>query len=581
MAEPSTPTEGSPEEIPEEIPREPGGKKGAWWKIVAVIIVIVVIISVIAVVYLLPQQGPAANQAPSITQTTESASLTDVNSPVTFTAQATDPDNDALTYSWNFGDGSASVTGSFANGTASVSHSFSLSGQFIGLLTVNDGHDHNVTNDGSLLYVTSKLSSSSVKQPDDCTSASCAVGPVVPVLSASASTTQVGTQITFNGNGSWAYDFVWANASDHSLGGSYNPGGTPPTAADEPSLFSSFVYNWGDGTPSASGNSTTVGQVNHTFNAVGLYFVKLTVTYTRSDLTGSPVVASAGYSVRVLSVAPSAQVKYPDVFTYATFGEPQYLDPALDYESSGGEILQVAFEPLLTCPNNDTLTYEIPDLATTIPTVANGGISADGLNYTFNLRNNVTFHNGYGNMKASDVAFTFQRALAMHDPSGPTWMIEQVLNDYVEYYVGGTVGDWINDTYANGRGTVPQSIVNIIGAEPTWDTEALTTSMAWAISNTTVQATGAYTVVFHLTRPYPAFLAVMAFTVGDVVSQTCVMANGGVQWGQQNQALNDGTDCGTGPYQITSWVHNQIIILTRFDSYLLPNSSIKYLKIFN
>ena len=46
---------------------------------------------------------------------------------------STDPDNDPLTYSWNFGDGTPVVTG------VTVAHTYNSSGKFIATLTVNDG----------------------------------------------------------------------------------------------------------------------------------------------------------------------------------------------------------------------------------------------------------------------------------------------------------------------------------------------------------------------------------------------------------------------------------------------------------
>ena len=757
MAEPSTPTEGAPEEIPEEIPREPGGKKGAWWKIVAVIVVIVVIISVLAIVYLLPsnQPGtPGTNQPPSITQLAASAESTDVNKPVTFTAQATDPDNDALSYVWNFGDGTT-ATGNFTSGQASVSHTYTLPGNFIDLLTVSDGHNHNVTNDGNLLFVQSKLAASSVAAPSDCPSGAtknagftsdasswtyatwqgtsadsfgefsaiggntggatdgrvnitmnytasstisgywyqpfaydgstpfqarlhlgwnvtdfeatggnttlyafvdsssgaptigqqvwtsglqtanstawtnvtginvnakltasgtyyvklaavtqfatsgaatqvgfdnagltwsatgCPPGAVVATLSANSATVQTGTSISFTGNASWAYAFTWNKASDHSQGGTY----PVVTAADDDTLFTSLAYNWGDGSAATSGTSDAVGETTHTFSTPGIYFVKLTVTYSNAglglDVAASTVTAVSGYSVRVLAQAPTTQVKYPDIFTEVTIGEPQYLDPAVDYETAGGEVLQSTYETLVWYnEGSSSLTDIVPRLATDVPSTTNGGISADGMNYTFNLRQNVTFHDG-SHMTANDVAYSIRRVLAIHDPNGPSWMLEQFLTNYVSYATGdqcGTNGDqqcYVSD-WVSSPSDVSQAILGVIGAPSTWATEPITESLAWAISNASVEVTGQYQVVFHLTHPYPAFLQVMAFTAASVMSQACVNANGGLQWGQHNQNLDLGTvDCGSGPYKISSWVPNQVIILTRFDSYWRTPAAIK------
>jgi ABC-type transport system substrate-binding protein len=51
----------------------------------------------------------------------------------------------------------------------------------------------------------------------------------------------------------------------------------------------------------------------------------------------------------------------------------------------------------------------VPSLATEVPTVENGGISRDGLRYTFKLRKGVKWHDGKSPL--ADVAFTYQAVM--------------------------------------------------------------------------------------------------------------------------------------------------------------------------
>jgi peptide/nickel transport system substrate-binding protein len=68
-----------------------------------------------------------------------------------------------------------------------------------------------------------------------------------------------------------------------------------------------------------------------------------------------------------------------------------------------GEISQLVNGHLIEI--DDKLEY-VPSLAVEVPTVENGGISKDGLRYTFKLRKGVTWHDG-APFTSADVAFTY------------------------------------------------------------------------------------------------------------------------------------------------------------------------------
>src|SRR5205085_5475559 len=66
----------------------------------------------------------------------------------------------------------------------------------------------------------------------------------------------------------------------------------------------------------------------------------------------------------------------------------------------------------------------VPQLASAVPSQANGGISADGKDYTFRLRSRIKFHSG-DPLSPDDVAFTFQRGLLQGGSRSPQWLLFQ------------------------------------------------------------------------------------------------------------------------------------------------------------
>jgi len=547
--------EGGSVDVPlasESAPRRP------WGRITAVVVVALVAITAISIAVRQP------NRAPSITDVSVSSETATTAPPttLTFTGQATDPDGDVLSYTWDFGDGGT------ASGTQ-VTHAYGVPGWYLALLTVSDGKNGVTTSDDQLLFVHALSAPADGRMPPS-PPTGCAIRCVgstgLAVLAANRSTAPADSDVRFSGNGSWAYVWSWNNASNTSRGGTY----TAVSAAEDASLFS-LVYSWGDGTANTTGTALQVGQATHRFVSPGNYFVRLTVT---SDLWNR----SSGYTVRVLASAPPVQLKYPDIFGSAIAGEPDSLDPVVDNESAGGEVLQNLYETLVSVPaDSESVAPLVPRLAIEVPSTTNNGTSADGRNYTFTLRQNVTFHDR-SQLAVRDVAFSFRRMLAIHPPDGPSRILERLLTNSISAFAGAdcnpsiagtqncTIGDWVNATFPV-RATVPAYMSAALPSEPSWDTTALNISTAWAVSNSTVLPTGNNSVVFHLLRPYPAFLPILASTVGSILSESCLRSNGGVRWGAPNSNLARGADCGSGPFTLTAWSANQAIVLTRFDQY--------------
>jgi peptide/nickel transport system substrate-binding protein len=184
--------------------------------------------------------------------------------------------------------------------------------------------------------------------------------------------------------------------------------------------------------------------------------------------------------------------------------------------------------------DRESATNLTPLLATEVPTTANGGISADGLNYTFHLRQNVKFHDG-NVMTSADVKYSIERLLKMNDPDGPAWILGQVL-----------IPNYASLSSANQ--TSLDDAIKIIDAN---------------------------TIVFHLVTPYPAFLYCMAFSEACIVSKAYVEANGGIVVEARNEWMARHM-CGTGPYKLVNWESNQYVLMERNNNYWRTPAAIQY-----
>ena len=83
--------------------------------------------------------------------------------------------------------------------------------------------------------------------------------------------------------------------------------------------------------------------------------------------------------------------------------EPNSLDPLFLTGPSAAEIGPLVYSGLLTVDDRGHLQ---PDLATTVPTQRNGGISRDGSTITYHLRAGATWQDG-ASLTAADVVFTY------------------------------------------------------------------------------------------------------------------------------------------------------------------------------
>ena len=93
----------------------------------------------------------------------------------------------------------------------------------------------------------------------------------------------------------------------------------------------------------------------------------------------------------------------PDTLRVASGLVPRTLNPLLATQTIESALARLTTDVLVTV---DARGRFVPDLAREVPTLANGGISADGLTITYHLRPGVTWHDG-APFSSRDVAFSF------------------------------------------------------------------------------------------------------------------------------------------------------------------------------
>ena len=147
-----------------------------------------------------------------------------------------------------------------------------------------------------------------------------------------------------------------------------------------------------------------------------------------------------------------------------------------------------------------------PLLATEVPSLENGGISEDGLTYTFNLREGVTFHDGTP-FNAEAVKISYQR---LYDPD-------------FEFY------------------------------DPT------NTSGFFLAGLTNVDVVDEYTVAMTLGAPNSAFIELSNIYAGRIMSPTAIQEQPIEQWAEGGY--------GTGPFRLVSWEKGVSIELERNSDY--------------
>jgi len=243
------------------------------------------------------------------------------------------------------------------------------------------------------------------------------------------------------------------------------------------------------------------------------------------------------------------EMKNPDTYVVATIGEPETLDPAWTYETSGAAVQNNIYEGMVWFDRENTGAF-VPVLATDWSTNEAGDV------WTFNIRDGVTFHEG-GTLEPHDVAYSVQRALLQDRVDGPHWMtLEAFFGLYTVEDLA--VGD-------SGKEFADLSDDELVAA-------------CEAVKSAVVADDEAGTVTYTLATPTPWFLAMMVNSfLGATYDSEWMIENGAwdgtcenwVQWhdpAAQDTILFNAAN-GTGPYMLDHWTPGEEILLVANENY--------------
>lgn len=262
---------------------------------------------------------------------------------------------------------------------------------------------------------------------------------------------------------------------------------------------------------------------------------------------------------------PPGQAKFvaprPETYTFVTFGDIDTLDPNLCYDTASAAVIMNVMEGLLFF-NRENMTEYVPLLATEIPTVQNGGISADGKTYTFKIRQGVKFHNG-NDLTPSDFEYTFERGLLQSSPDGPQWLL-------IEPIMGYASGDITEEIAEGAYAGDPDGLK--ANATPE-ELKAVCEKVKAAIEADDEN----WTLTFHLAQSWGPFLATLAQSWGSAMDKEWAIENGAWDgscdtW-QDYYSLTAENDPlstiinGTGPYKLESWTPSEGWVLVANENY--------------
>ena len=237
------------------------------------------------------------------------------------------------------------------------------------------------------------------------------------------------------------------------------------------------------------------------------------------------------------STSTSGALASSQVLKFPVFQDPGTWDPGEMDAEVDTELMQNVFDNLWRFDDNLNI---VPDIASTVPTQANGGISSDGMTYTIHLNPKATFSNGDA-VTSKDVLYSWNRAVALH---GAYSSILSAIEGY------GAVQTAAGSPPSSGTPTTFQANI---------ETQLKAGNASFMMSGLT--ATDPETVQIKLSAGCGWCLTAWTLegTVGGIVDQKVIDAPGvdPVNWWQTPANL-----VGTGAYKLTAYTPKQSMTFT-------------------
>jgi len=242
----------------------------------------------------------------------------------------------------------------------------------------------------------------------------------------------------------------------------------------------------------------------------------------------------------------------PSTLVYVAISEGiDTLDPALNYESDGDDVILNLYDQLVTYKGSSATEF-VPALA------ESWEVSDDGLTYVFKIRQGVKFHDG-ADLTAADVAYSLQRGVLQGGTASPQWL-------FTEPFFG--VGVYDVAELVDPSGALDDDAEGLKAADPAKLAEACQKVMDAIQYDET-----AGTVTFNLATPWGPFLATLAQSWGSILDKDWGIANGTwdgdcATWPNyygvvsENDPIRDKED-GSGPYMLESWTPGEEKILVK------------------